>query len=95
VVAQALGENSEQRKFFVGMPNDMDLPGAGDVSLKSITKQAMREVERRVILKSLQHHDWNRKRTARALRISYRALLYKIQEAGLPSQRGGSAVEQA
>ena len=36
---------------------------------------------------SLQHHHWNRKQAARALNISYRALLYKIRDAGLPSNR--------
>jgi len=40
-----------------------------------------------VILKVLQTHHWNRKQAARALSISYRALLYKIRDAGLPSNR--------
>src|SRR5438445_9709750 len=56
----------------------------GPISLKKLTKQATRELERKVILKVLQAHHWNRKQTARALSISYRALLYKIREAGLP-----------
>jgi two-component system response regulator AtoC len=59
----------------------------GPISLKKITRQAVRELERKVILKVLQAHHWNRKQTARALGISYRALLYKIREAGLPPNR--------
>jgi transcriptional regulator with PAS, ATPase and Fis domain len=55
----------------------------GTVSLKSVARQAAREAERQVILRSLQANNWNRKRVARALRISYRALLYKIRDAGL------------
>ena len=47
----------------------------------------MRELERKIILKVLQHHHWNRKQAAKALNISYRALLYKIRDAGLPSTR--------
>jgi two-component system response regulator AtoC len=47
----------------------------------------VRELERKVILKVLQHHHWNRKQAARTLGISYRALLYKIRDAGLPSNR--------
>jgi DNA-binding NtrC family response regulator len=43
------------------------------------------EIERKVILKTLQAHHWNRKRAARALNISYRSLLYKIRDAGLSS----------
>lgn len=57
------------------------------VSLKKITKQLVGELEKQVILKSLQVHDWNRKKTAQALKISYRALLYKIRDAGLSSRR--------
>lgn len=59
----------------------------GPISLKKLTRQATRELERKVILKVLQAHHWNRKKAARALNISYRALLYKIRDAGLPSNR--------
>jgi hypothetical protein len=34
-------------------------------------------------LRVLEADHWNRKQAARALRISYRALLYKMQYAGL------------
>jgi hypothetical protein len=33
----------------------------------------------------LEAHKWNRKETARSLDISYRTLLYKIKEVGLPT----------
>src|SRR5580765_3220095 len=59
----------------------------GPISLKKLTRQAVRELERKVILKVLQQHHWNRKQAARTLSISYRALLYKIRDAGLPSNR--------
>jgi two-component system response regulator AtoC len=59
----------------------------GQISLKKLTRQAVRELERKVILKVLQNHHWNRKQAAKALSISYRALLYKIRDAGLPSNR--------
>jgi two-component system response regulator AtoC len=59
----------------------------GPISLKKITRQAVRELERKIILKVLQANHWNRKQAARALSISYRALLYKIREAGLPPNR--------
>jgi two-component system, NtrC family, response regulator AtoC len=64
-----------------------DISVDGPISLKKLTRQAVRELERKVILKVLQHHHWNRKQAARALNISYRALLYKIRDAGLPSNR--------
>jgi two-component system response regulator AtoC len=64
-----------------------DISVDGPISLKKITRQAVHELERKIILKVLQHHHWNRKSAARALNISYRALLYKIRDAGLPSNR--------
>jgi two-component system response regulator AtoC len=59
----------------------------GPISLKKVTRQATHDLERKIILKVLQAHHWNRKRAARALNISYRALLYKIRDAGLPPNR--------
>jgi two-component system response regulator AtoC len=64
-----------------------DINVDGPISLKKLTRQAVHEMERKIILKVLQHHHWNRKQAARALNISYRALLYKIRDAGLPSNR--------
>jgi two-component system response regulator AtoC len=64
-----------------------DINVDGPISLKKLTRQAVRELERKVILKVLQAHHWNRKQAARALSISYRALLYKIRDAGLPPNR--------
>jgi two-component system response regulator AtoC len=59
----------------------------GPVPLKSLTRHSVQELERRVILRALIAHRWNRKRAAQDLKISYRALLYKIRQAGLPSRR--------
>ena len=64
-----------------------DIPLDGPIALKKLTRQAVRELERKVILKVLQANHWNRKQAARALSISYRALLYKIRDAGLPPNR--------
>ncbi len=61
----------------------------GPISLKKATRQAALELERKIILKTLAANSWNRRRAARALNISYRALLYKIRQAGLPSKRAG------
>jgi two-component system response regulator AtoC len=72
---------------------DAEIPVDGQISLKKLTRQAVRELERKVILKMLQTHHWNRKRAARALSISYRALLYKIRDAGLPSNRAAKHIQ--
>jgi two-component system response regulator AtoC len=73
---------NQERDFF-----NPEIPIDGPISLKKITRQAVRELERKVILKVLQANHWNRKQSARALNISYRALLYKIRDTGLPSNR--------
>lgn len=66
---------------------DFEMPLDGTLSLKKITRKAVREIERRLILRVLEANNWNRKKAARALSISYRALLYKIREADLPSSQ--------
>jgi transcriptional regulator with PAS, ATPase and Fis domain len=63
--------------------NSMKLSVDGTVSLKHIAKQAVREMESNVILQVLRENKWNRRKAANVLNISYRALIYKIQEAGL------------
>jgi two-component system, NtrC family, response regulator AtoC len=57
--------------------------GRGAVSLKHVVKDAVREMERSVILEALRDNQWNRRRAAQVLKISYRALIYKIRDAGL------------
>jgi len=59
------------------------IPPNGKLSLKEISRQAVRQVERQVMLKALESNGWKRKRTARMLQISYRALIYKLEEAGI------------
>jgi two-component system response regulator AtoC len=58
-------------------------PPAINNSLKDISRIAAREAERVLILRMLQQTHWNRKEAAQILGISYKALLYKIKDAGL------------
>jgi two-component system, NtrC family, response regulator AtoC len=60
------------------------IPPHGKVALKDITRRAVRQVERLVIEKALHVTGWNRKAAAKILKISYRAFLYKLEEAGIP-----------
>ncbi|MGH9535154.1 MAG: sigma 54-interacting transcriptional regulator [Terriglobales bacterium] len=68
----------------------LNAPGAagvsldGSLSLKQLTRRAERQLERELITQALVASHWNRKRAAGLLRISYRALLYKIKASGLP-----------
>jgi len=59
-------------------------------SLKEIGRRASQAAEREAIAKTLEQTGWNRVRAARALRISYRALLYKIKQAGLDAERSAT-----
>ena len=52
--------------------------------LRIQTKRAVQHLEHKIILNVLKAHNWNRRKTARSLDISYRTLLYKIKEGGLP-----------
>ncbi len=56
-------------------------------SLKDVARQAARSAEREAIAKVLEDTRWNRVKAAKLLRISYRALLYKIKDVGLDRPR--------
>src|SRR5947207_5372738 len=75
------------------LASDINLDGP--ISLKKLTRQATRALERKIILKVLHNHHWNRKQAAKTLNISYRALLYKIRDAGLPPNRARHAPDAA
>ncbi len=52
-------------------------------SLREINKEAVKKAESETIVKALEMVNWNRKKAADILNISYKALLYKIKETGL------------
>jgi two-component system, NtrC family, response regulator AtoC len=53
------------------------------ISLKEASRAASRAAERELILKVLSRTQWNRKRAAEELKISYKALLYKLKQIGM------------
>jgi two-component system response regulator AtoC len=56
------------------------LKGTGPFCLKELGKRAAETAEKEVIQNVLQETHWNRKEAAQLLRISYKALLYKIEK---------------
>jgi two-component system response regulator AtoC len=60
---------------------------AGGTSLKEIARNAARAAEREAIARILDQTHWNRVKAAKLLKISYRALLYKIKDVGLRRER--------
>jgi len=51
--------------------------------LKEVARRAARKAERQAIQETLRQTQWNRTQAAKLLGISYKALLYKMQECGL------------
>jgi len=54
----------------------------GGISLKAASRAASHEAERELILNALTRTRWNRRRAAKELQISYKALLYKLKQIG-------------
>lgn len=61
-----------------------EIPADHNMSLKELTRIAVRELERKLILRVLVANNWNRKKTAQVLKISYRSLMYKLRESNMP-----------
>jgi two-component system, NtrC family, response regulator AtoC len=61
-----------------------------EMSLKDIGKRAAMLAEREAILEMLQRTAWNKRKAATRLRISYKALLYKIKECGIVDPRANA-----
>jgi two-component system response regulator AtoC len=92
------GSEEDLRSALQGVQEDFldpQIPSNGVVSLKKVVRAATKQLERTIILKALEIHRWNQRKTARALSISYTGLLCKMREAGLPPTRGPKAYEPA
>jgi len=63
-------------------------------NLKEVGKKAAEEAEKEIIQNTLQETHWNRKKAAKLLRVSYKALLYKIQKYHLDDLRGYRTIEE-
>ena len=56
---------------------------AGAIPLREVGRLVAQEAEKEAIDRVLQHTQWNRKRAARLLGVSYKTLLHKIRDCGL------------
>ena len=70
------------------------LKGGETSSLKELGKRAAETAEKEIIQNVLQETHWNRKEAAKLLRVSYKALLYKIQKYRLNEWKGVRRVEK-
>ncbi|CCK80330.1 sigma-54 interaction domain-containing protein [Desulfobacula toluolica] len=74
-----VSDQSDIISEFVGLPTSSDKLFE-DISLKKIKKLASDKVEKEVIAFVLEKVGWNRSRAAKILKISYKTLLYKMNE---------------
>jgi transcriptional regulator with PAS, ATPase and Fis domain len=68
--------------------------GTENSCLKELGKKAAETAEKEIIQNVLQETHWNRKETAKLLRVSYKALLYKIEKYHLNKRRELRRVEE-
>ncbi len=70
----------------------------GDTLLREVTKRTLARVEREMIVKALDLHNSNLKKAANTLGISYRTLINKMDQVGLPrahhSSKDGDNLER-
>jgi two-component system response regulator AtoC len=86
----ALGdERAALAELSFAVPEARAFNGASQVlSLKETARAASHVAERELILKVLARTRWNRKRAAKELQISYKALLYKLKQIGMDESAG-------
>lgn len=83
-VLVALGDENVAMGGLRALLRKPDAGGNGAAtSLKAAAKAASREAEKELILNALARTRWNRRRAAAELKISYKALLYKLKQIGL------------
>jgi two-component system, NtrC family, response regulator AtoC len=75
--AEMLAADEEERRFE---PPQTPEESAPPRSLREAARRAVKKAECHMILDALRRTAWNRKRAARELGVSYRALLYKMKD---------------
>jgi two-component system response regulator AtoC len=64
-----------------------------DAPLKDVARRAARLAEREAILRALMRTGWNKRKAAKRLQVSYKALLYKIKDCGIVDPRDAATLE--
>jgi two-component system response regulator AtoC len=87
-IPEGLDERSlESRK------RSQDLAGRVDGAirpLKDLAAEASKYIERKAIMHALNMANWNKRKAAKVLRISYKALFYKMDDLGI--SKGGKGI---
>ncbi len=103
--SMVLGEVQPARNAVAAAPRSAGshtpVPGAPalhaplpeDAPLKEVGKQAARIAEREAILRALMRTGWNKRKAAKRLQISYKALLYKIRDCEIVDPRNAATLD--
>jgi DNA-binding NtrC family response regulator len=87
----AIAELNPKNDVNGGLAVDAGIKSGGGDSgaggLKSLARSAKDEAEAAAITQALEQTNWNRKQAAALLKISYKALLYKIRQYGIAEVR--------
>jgi two-component system, NtrC family, response regulator AtoC len=75
------------------LPGSLHAPLPDDAPLKEVGKRAARIAEREAILRALMRTGWNKRKAAKRLQISYKALLYKIKDCEIVDPRSAAMIE--
>jgi two-component system response regulator AtoC len=100
--AMVLGELTLQNRAVPGATNAVANAVKGgalhatlpeDAPLKDVARRAARIAEREAILRALVRTGWNKRKAAKRLQISYKALLYKIKDCEIVDPRSAAMTE--
>jgi two-component system, NtrC family, response regulator AtoC len=103
--AMVLGELGQVRNVSVPAVNaatnvarvepagPMHTPLPEDAPLKDVARRAARIAEREAILRALMRTGWNKRKAAKRLQISYKALLYKIKDCQIVDPRDAAVLD--
>jgi transcriptional regulator with PAS, ATPase and Fis domain len=88
VLAELIEREASQRDSNAGFEAFLEevKATAGEIPLREVGRRAAMEVEREAIDLALRVTDWNRKRAAELLGVSYKTLLHKIRECDLVAE---------
>jgi two-component system response regulator AtoC len=75
------------------VPGSLHAPLSDDAPLKEVGRRAARIAEREAILRALMRTGWNKRKAAKRLQISYKALLYKIKDCEIVDPRNAAMME--
>ena len=63
------------------------------ISLKQLKDKATRYIERKAILYALEASNWNKRKASRMLKISYKALFYKMKNLGIGQKMSNDKIQ--